>query len=343
MFSLIISAFHPDPARRITPAEAETIKAFVQPVRGLVRAHLMTPEESEVIDPTFDEPPSPMVCLQLYFERLETLEAATAATGALQALARAEISSLSGARMEHQAMWTRPYPTPSTRNRPLAGLDAPCSYFVHYPGYAEDLNPWLTYYLAHHPQVMYDYPTIREIEVFTRVDWTSALPWERVNHMQRNKLMFDSAATLQQAVYHPVREAMRADRAHFPPFEGGNIHFPLSTDTFVGPLLVPMARDWPARRRAREVRFTRPPSRPVCAGAFQMSGRAALTAQASIGSISAEDATSAAAAPASRNAPARSGVLAPPTPTISRSSASARTSAAASQTARRAGWNRAPP
>ena len=104
------------------------------------------------------------------------------------------------------------------------------------------MNTWLGYYLQHHPQIMHDFPGIREIEILTRVDWVDTLPWARLEYMQRNKLVFDSAAALEAALHSPVREAMRADRARFPPFEGGNVHYPMLTETVVGPALVPLAR-----------------------------------------------------------------------------------------------------
>ena len=40
------------------------------------------------------------------------------------------------------------------------------------------------------------FPGIRQIEICTRIDWCGFLPWRRVDHMQRNKVVFDSAAAL---------------------------------------------------------------------------------------------------------------------------------------------------
>jgi len=47
--------------------------------------------------------------------------------------------------------------------------------------------------------------------------------------MQRNKVVFDSAAALTAALNSPVREEMRADYKQFPPFTNDNVHYPLAT------------------------------------------------------------------------------------------------------------------
>lgn len=237
MFSWFLTFTHPDSEARLSAEDRSALSEVVRSVPGLVRAHLFTPATAR--DRYFDDGPSPMLTLQLYFDRLETLEEQASASGTLHRLDAARFASLSGAHAGHQAMWTRPYPTPSTLSEPA---EPPCSYLVHYPGHADDLNAWLGYYLAHHPQVMHDFPGIREIEIFTRVDWADELPWDRLDYMQRNKLVFDNPAALETALHSPVRERMKADRAHFPAFEGSNIHFPMLTETLVGPAIVPMTR-----------------------------------------------------------------------------------------------------
>jgi hypothetical protein len=74
------------------------------------------------------------------------------------------------------------------------------------------------------------FPDIREIEILTPIEWIDAMPWRRVHHMQRNRVMFDSPAALTAALTSPVRHEMRADFADFPPYEGGVFHFPFATE-----------------------------------------------------------------------------------------------------------------
>ena len=58
-------------------------------------------------------------------------------------------------------------------------------------------------------------PGIRELEIYTRIDWISALPWPRLEYIQRNKVVFDDAAALAAALQSPIRSAMRADFCAF--------------------------------------------------------------------------------------------------------------------------------
>jgi len=49
--------------------------------------------------------------------------------------------------------------------------------------------------------------------------------------MQRNKLVFDSPDALARALSSDVIKRMREDFLRFPPFVGGNKHFPMLTTT----------------------------------------------------------------------------------------------------------------
>jgi hypothetical protein len=203
---------------------AELVSTTPQLRRGLV----FTPETTVGRYYPNDGPP-PHLALELYFDRIDHLEDAIARNGHLQRLAAAEtLPSLSAAETTQQAMIARPFPVPDSTFR-SGPSEMPCSYLVHYPGQAQDLNVWHDYYLHHHPQIMAGFPDIREIEIYTRVDWSGFLPWPRVDYMQRNKLVFDSAAALIRALNSPVRAEMRADYLKFPPFVGENVHYPFAT------------------------------------------------------------------------------------------------------------------
>ena len=76
---------------------------------------------------------------------------------------------------------------------------------------------------------MATFPAIRQVEVCTRIDWTSAMPWQKVFHMQRNKVVYDDGESLRRAQMSPTLKEMRADFHQFPPFTGGNIHHPMAT------------------------------------------------------------------------------------------------------------------
>ena len=177
----------------------------------------------------FDDGVAPQLALELYFDEIHDLEAALAPTGHLQALAAdAALPSLDGAAREQQAMLARAFPVPDPEFRTPQGGPY-CTYLVHYPGAAEDIGAWLAHYLANHTRIMATFPAIRAVEVCSRIDWCSALPWPRVDHMQRNKVVFDDAASLKAAMESPVMQDMRADFHTLPPFTGGNRHYPMKT------------------------------------------------------------------------------------------------------------------
>ena len=220
------------PAARMSETDKNGFCDIIRRTPGLLKAHVFTP--ANVGGPFRDDGPPPQFALQLCFASLPELEAVLAPDGHLQSLASREISSsLAGAVASQQAMTTRSFPVPVPRRETPCGAPH-CSYLVHYPGHAEDFNDWLKYYLSHHPQLMKSMPGIREIEIFTRLDWCDSMPWRRVHHMQRNKLVFDSEAALARALDSPAMFDMRADFRKFPPFVGGNLHYPMITSTVVG-------------------------------------------------------------------------------------------------------------
>lgn len=217
--------------RAVPPDEIAAVRAVLARTPKLEEALVFTP--ASATDLYVDDGAAPPLGLQLHFARLEELEAAAGRDGALQGLAGV-LPSLAGARANAQAFWRREYPVDDPQLRTAPGAQ-PCSYVVHYPGPAADLNAWLDHYMTGHPPLFRRFPGIRAIEILTRVDWVSFLPHARADHMQRNRVMFDSPAALTAALQSPVRHELRADFHSFPPFEGGNAHFPMSTEVLRRP------------------------------------------------------------------------------------------------------------
>ena len=215
------------PDARVSQADLARVIEIVRTTPALKKGLVFTPERTR--DPYALDPPSPALALELYFADIEALESALAPAGHLQALAAPnELASLAGMDVTQQAMIARAFPVPDPVFRTPAG-DQPCTYLVQYPGWADDFNAWLAYYLANHTRVMARFPGIREVEVCTRLDWCSAVPWARVHYMQRNKVVFDNAAALTAALNSPIRDEMRADYLKFPRFSDHNRHMPMAT------------------------------------------------------------------------------------------------------------------
>jgi hypothetical protein len=193
----------------------------------LLKALVHTPSRAN--DPYLDDGPPPQLVLQLYFAELPDLEAALARDGHLSVLlSRDAYPDLASADVAQQAMLVRAFavPEPTFGNAPETPF---CTYLVSYEGEAEDLNAWHAHYLGHHIGPMARLPGIRELEIYTRLDWVSALPFGRVSFMQRNKVAFDSAEALTQALNSPIRHELRACFRTFPPFTGPNTHHAMAS------------------------------------------------------------------------------------------------------------------
>ncbi len=212
-----------------SPSDGESAKLdeLLRAIPKLAKALVHTASEAD--DPYLKDEAPPVLVLQLYFSELPDLEAAASRSGPLAALtSRNAFPGLSSADVTQQAMIARTFavPKPALQNAPGTPY---CTYLVSYEGEAKDLNAWLDYYLDNHTGHMARFPGIRELEVYTRLDWVSLLPWPRVNFMQRNKVAFDSSQALTDALHSPVRHEMRADFKSFPPFTGPTNHFAMAT------------------------------------------------------------------------------------------------------------------
>jgi hypothetical protein len=215
------------PGTRLTSEEHSRLDAALRTVPRLARALVHTPAHAH--DPLLDDGAPPQLALQLYFDSLLALEAAAGRAGPLQALARPELlPSLAGAAVEQQAMAVRRYEVQEPAATSGPG-DTWCTYLVAYPGPAEDPHAWLDDYLAQHVPLMAQLPGIRELEVYTPIEYVCHLPWTRASCMQRNKVVFDSPSALTAALASPLRHAMRAHFKALPRFSGGVTHFPMST------------------------------------------------------------------------------------------------------------------
>ena len=219
--------FRSDSGRTVGDSDIARLERLLRATQKLAKALVHT--RSDADDPYLKDESPPAMVMQLYFNDLAHLEVAASRNGPLVALtSRSEFPELSAMTVTQQAMVARPFsvPEPTLKNGPGRPY---CTYLVSYEGEAEDLNAWLDHYLEKHTAHMARFPGIRELEVYTRLDWVSQLPWPQANFMQRNKVAFDSPAALTQALHSPVRHEMRADFKAFPPFTGPVNHFAMAT------------------------------------------------------------------------------------------------------------------
>jgi hypothetical protein len=214
---------------RSEPAAAEVAQLERHLGRTPKLSKALIHTSSRADDPYVKDEAPPSMVLQLYFPEVHELEATLSRTGHLAALtSQHEFPALSSAEVTQQAMLVRRFAVPDSERRNAPG-EPYCTYLVSYEGEAEDLNAWHGHYLQNHTKHMARFPGIRELEVYTRIDWVSALPWTRVHFMQRNKVAFDSPEALTAALNSPVRHEMRADFRAFPKFSGPNKHYAVVT------------------------------------------------------------------------------------------------------------------
>ena len=229
MISLFMTFSDPAGERRVRSDDLDAAAALVGSIPEMTEGLLFTPLEQSVDHP-YNADGSGPVFAQLRFPNLFACEAALDRGSILANLATGTgLSSLTGLDVTHQVMLTRSFPVEIAAHP--AGTTTPCSYLVHYPGQAEDMNAWNLHYLEHHPAIMRTFPNVRQVEIYTRIDWVDRLPTQRVEQMQRNKLVFDSPEALSHALSSDVIKRMRADFVQFPPFSGGNKHFAMLTRT----------------------------------------------------------------------------------------------------------------
>ncbi len=227
-FSLFLTFRLPGDAA-LPEAEHARFAAILGATPGMRHALLYTPAQAR--DPYLDDGPAPALAAELVFEAVGPLEAALGPAGHLHAVPAA--TSLAAAEATHQAMVRRAFPVPDPAFRTPPG-EQPCTYLVAYDGEAEHRDVWLAHYVAHHPPIMARFPGIRQIEICTAFDCISHLKLPRARCLQRNKVVFDSAAALNAALNSPARHEMRADFRRFPSFYGRNTHFAMHTRTIQG-------------------------------------------------------------------------------------------------------------
>ncbi len=214
-------------SQAVPAEEIAKLEALLPHVPHLQKALLHTPVQAK--DPYADDGAPPQLALQLYFGDVTGLEAALRHGGKLEYLrSHQEFPRLGDAAVLHQAMLVRAFPLHDPNLQNATGFPY-CTYLVSYEGAADDLNAWLAHYLERHTVHMAHFPGIRELEVYTRLDWVSDATWPRVDFMQRNKVAFDSPEALTEALHSPVRHEMRADYEAFPKFTGPTHHFAMLT------------------------------------------------------------------------------------------------------------------
>ncbi|MFM0064852.1 EthD family reductase [Paraburkholderia aspalathi] len=217
------NGMHPAPH----DVDLSLIQAASQNVEGLRRFVIHRSAESANGDPHSNEHAlKPRWVLQWYFDDLDPAEAVLQQGGTAHTIVEQAIDAAQDRlAVAQQLMAVRKFATPNAPG--IGDPSEKCTYLVGYEGEAHNFNAWLTHYLKHHPPLMAKLPGIRELEIYTRVDYRTGLDIPQATAMQRNKVVFDDPAALAAALASPVRAQMKQDFDAFPPYSGPASHFPM--------------------------------------------------------------------------------------------------------------------
>ncbi|WP_345816956.1 EthD family reductase (plasmid) [Paraburkholderia sp. PREW-6R] len=194
-------------------------------IEGLRRMIVHEPVSGQIDPRITARDDAPSCAIQCYFDELAPLEAALQTDGAIhRALSISARVELHAGSFTQQVMAVRGF-TPPTAAVEEETYTERCTYLVAYEGPADDFNAWLTHYLHGHSPLMLRLPGVREVEIYTGLDSTSGLPFARAHAMQRNKVVFDDASALANALASPIRDEMRRHFHTLPPFQGAAPHF----------------------------------------------------------------------------------------------------------------------
>jgi len=218
------------------PLGLHTLQRAAQDIEGLRKLVVHEPLANPGDPPIAPDPTTPSCMLQWYFDDLTALESALDPAGAVHRVLRdSALAKLDTQTFSQQIMAVRKLAPPLAV--PMNDSTERCTYMVAYEGPAQDFGAWLAHYLTHHPPLMLQLPALRELEIYTRMESLSGLPFAHANAMQRNKVVFDDAESLARALASPVRDAMRRDFQALPPYRGATEHYPMRSlyGKFTGP------------------------------------------------------------------------------------------------------------
>lgn len=212
-------------------APADQWSRWLPRIQGLSKVLLHQP--CRVEDPFFSNQPEGgcEYVLQFFFNDLSSLEAACLPHGELAAVIDSLGAVLAPKAKSQQAMVARSFPVEGQAGNSVQGAPTTaCTYLVAYYGAGQAHDLWLSEYMKSHVPLMARMPGIREVQVYTQVDWLSELAVPRANAIQRNKVVFDSPDGLLAALQSPLRAEMRADYLALPQIGLSSTHNPMRTD-----------------------------------------------------------------------------------------------------------------
>jgi hypothetical protein len=188
---------------------------------GLTAADLYQPLRGGTHDPFNSDGPGPLLMAMLQFPTREKLEAGLADPRFKQSLGGApEAVTITGTAFERRFYPVTGEPNPGP-------LRAPFSYVVRYHHPAQNVEEFVSHYIADHPPILGKLPEIRSVLCYLPFlsGASSILP--PADYMVGNEVVFDTPEAFNAAMASPVRHELRAHFHSFPKFSGKNTHYPM--------------------------------------------------------------------------------------------------------------------
>jgi hypothetical protein len=187
---------------------------------GLTAVDLYQPLRGGTHDPFNNDGAGPLLLAMLQFPTREKLEAGLADPRFKQSLGGAPADvSITGTAFERRFYPVTGEPNPGP-------LRAPFSYVVRYHHPAENVEEFVTHYIADHPPILGKLPEIRSVLCYLPIaSAPKALP--PADYMVGNEVVFDTPEAFNAAMASPVRLELRAHFKSFPKFTGKNTHYPM--------------------------------------------------------------------------------------------------------------------
>jgi hypothetical protein len=188
---------------------------------GLTAVDLYQPLRGGTHDPFNSDGPGPLLMAMLQFPTRDKLEAGLADPRFKQSLGNAP----AGVPITGTAFERRFYPVMGEPNP--GPLRAPFSYVVRYHHPAENVEEFVSHYIADHPPILGKLPEIRSVLCYLPFSSGAAAVLPPADYMVGNEVVFDTPEAFNAAMASPVRLELRAHFKSFPKFTGKNTHYPM--------------------------------------------------------------------------------------------------------------------
>jgi hypothetical protein len=188
---------------------------------GLTAVDLYSPLRGGTHDPFNDDGPGPLMMAMLQFPTRAALEAGLADPRFKQSLGNAPAgATITGTRFERRFYPVAGEPNPGP-------LRAPFSYVVRYHHPADNVEEFVSHYIADHPPILGKLPQIRSVLCYLPFATTAPALLPPADYMVGNEVVFDTPEAFNAAMASPVRLELRAHFKSFPKFSGKNTHYPM--------------------------------------------------------------------------------------------------------------------